>query len=108
MLKANVILKDHTILKQVKLFKSKDMGDTQILTESEAISHLHGNKIVFFGGLYVQGGFIPEQILNYQLFEDENMIEKRIKDFVSNAPTYYVDTADFILNHREELLKLLK
>lgn len=71
---------------------------------------MHGNRTLYFGGMYVQGGLIPEQIMHYDLYEDEDSVEKRIKDFVDNNNSYFDtnDTAEYILEYREQLLEILK
>lgn len=110
MLKADIVMKDNTMLNQVMLFKHKDLGDSQILTKSEVIKYLHGNKTVFFGGNYVQGWFIPQQILHYNLYEDADSVETRVKEFVRNNNSVFDtnDTAEYIIEYREQLLELLR
>jgi len=110
MIKVNIIMKDHSMLNSVNLFKGQQLGDTIIETKSEAINYLHGERIVYFGGKYVQGRLIPNQIMHYDLYEDEDTVEKKIKDFVKNNNSYFDtnDTAEYILEYRKQLLEILK
>lgn len=112
MLKADIVMMDDTILNDVMLFKDRNLGDSQILTREEAEEYLNfeGEKIVYFSGKYVQGGLIPKQIMEYELNEDSATVEKRIKDFVKNNNTVFDtnDTAEYIIEYRDQLLKLLK
>lgn len=109
-LKADIILKDNTMLNQVMLFKSKDLGESRILTESEAIKYLHNDGTVFFCGKYVQGGVIPKQILHYNLYvEDEEKLDSKIREFVYDAVWHSrEDIADFIIENKGMLLEVLR
>ncbi|MCM3109935.1 hypothetical protein [Lederbergia lenta] len=112
MLKANIIMMDETILKEVMLFKDRNMGDSQILTKKEAERYLNSESkgSVYFGGKYVQGWLIPKRIMEYTLIEDSENFEKRVTEFVGKNNTIFDtnDTAAYIIEYRDELLKLLK
>lgn len=109
MLKADIIMKGNTMLNQVMLFKNKNLGESQILTESEAIKYLHDNKTIFFCGKYVQGGLIPNQILSYRLYNDEEgELDKKIKDYVYDSVWHKrEEIAEFITKHKHKLSEIL-
>ncbi len=54
--------------------------------------------------------FSTNKIADYELVEDKEDVENRIKEFVKETPTVLDtnDTAEFIIEHRQELLELLK
>ncbi|WP_080845650.1 hypothetical protein [Cytobacillus gottheilii] len=112
MIKADIVMMDETILNDVMLFRDRNLGDAQILTREEAEKHLNfdSDRIVYFSGKFVQGGLIPKQIMEYKLKEDSETIKNRIKEFVKNNNSIYDtnDTAEYIIEYREQLLKLLK
>ncbi|TCJ00007.1 hypothetical protein [Cytobacillus praedii] len=110
MLKADIILKDNTMLNKVMLFKDQNLGESQILTESEAIKYLHDNRILFFCGKYVQGGLSPSQIMHYHLYAGkEGELDSRIKDFVYESVWHNrTDIADFIIEYKDRLSEILR
>lgn len=113
MIKADITMKDGTVLNQVMLFKGKNLGDTQINTKEEAESYLKISseyRAVYFGGKYVQGVLIPEQVVAYELCEDKDDFAERVERFVEKENEYYDinDTANFIVDNREKLLELLR
>lgn len=112
MIKADIVMMDGSVLNEVMLFKDRNLGDSQILTKEEADEYLdfESDKIVYFSGKYVQGGIISKQIMEYELKGDSETVEERIKEFVKNNNSVYDtnDTAEYIIEYREQLLKLLK
>lgn len=112
MLKADITLIDNTVLNQVLLFKSKDLKSTQIYTKEEAeeLLDFESNRVIYFCGKYVQGSLIVDQIMEYQLFDEADSMEAKIKDFVRNNNTIFDtnDTAEYIIEYREQLLQLLR
>lgn len=65
MIKANIVMKDGSELKEVLLFKSKDLGNSEIKSKAYARLTLNGEnqslKHVYICGKYIQGGIIPQQ-----------------------------------------------
>lgn len=112
MLKADITLIYNTVLNQVMLFKSKDLKSTQIYTkvEAEDLLDFESNSVIYFCGKYVQGSLIVKQIMEYRLFEESDSIEAKIKEFVQNNNSVFDtnDTAEYIIEYREQLLKLLR
>jgi hypothetical protein len=110
MLKANIVMNDSSILNNVYLFKSKKLDDTIINSKKEAEKAIAAERTIFFSGQYIQGGIIPQQIASYDLFEDEEDVQKRLDDFISrNSGIWDLnDTSEFIMEYRKELLDLLK
>ena len=110
MLKADIVMNDGSELKDIILFTSQDLGDSQIMSKDKAEKLLKNNRVVFFSGKYVQGGISTGQISSYYLYEDNEYVKARLVDFVENTKTIYdtVDVADFIFDHRDEILKLIR
>lgn len=112
MLKADITLMDNTILNQVMLFKSKDLKSSQIYTkvEAEELLDFESNRVIYFCGKYVHGSLIVKHIMEYQLFEESDSIEAKIKEFVlkNNTVVDTNDTAEYIIEYREQLLQLLR
>lgn len=112
MLKADIVLMDNTILNQVMLFKGKDLKSAQIHSKEEAeeLLDLESNRTLYFCGKYVQGSLIVKQIMEYQLFDDTDSIEARIKEFVQKNNSVFDtnDTAEYIIEYREQLQQLLR
>lgn len=69
-----------------------------------------GHKITFFGGKYVQGGFISEQVEQYELYTNSEDIKKKLQKFIEKNHGIWdlKDTCEFIMEYRSELLKILK
>lgn len=110
MLKANIVMNDGSKLHNVNLFRGKNLSDTIINSPKEAEELLEGDRTLFFGGKYVQGGFIPKQVSTYKLFEDDESIKTRLDEFIRKNNTCWDlnDTSEFIMEYRKELLNLLK
>lgn len=110
MLKADIVMNDGAKLKDVMLFTNKNLGNSQIFTKDEAEKLLQGRGIVYFGGKYVQGGISVGGIADYFLFEDSEYIKSRLIDFVNSVDTINDKTgiANFVIEHREKLLELMK
>lgn len=78
--------------------------------KSEAEKLLQENRTIFFCGKYIQGGISVGVIADCFLCEDTEYVEYRIFDFVESVNTIYdkTDIANFIIEYREDILRLLK
>lgn len=117
MIKANIVMKDGTELKEVLLFKTKELGDSEIKTKEYAKYILSGQndkhaKHIYVCGKYIQGGIIPQQIASYEIIDDEKEVRESLLNFIKEENTIYdlnySDVIDFIMDNRETLQKILK
>lgn len=109
---ADIVMMDNTILNQVRLYKSKELGDSIITTKDEAdkILDFESSGTIYFSGQYVQGGLITGRIMEYQIFEENESLDEKIDALIERTSDIYDlnDTAEWIMNNREELLKILR
>lgn len=112
MVKLNIEMNDGTLLKEVMLFKNKDLGDSVMRTKGavNAFLKFHGDKTIWYSGMYNQGGLIPSQISNYEIIEDTEEVKSELDEFIKNNSSIWDlnDTSEFIMYHREELLRILR
>lgn len=116
MIKANITMKDGTELKEVLLFKTKGLGDSEITSKGYAILTLKGEnpslKQVYIGNKYIQGAIIPQQIESYELIDNDKEVREFLLNFIQkDNMTYDLDSSvvtDFIIDNRENLLEILK
>ena len=116
MIKVNITMQDGTELKDVSLFESKDLGNSEIRSKEKVRLILNGRdpslKNIYICGKYVQGGIIPQQVANYEIIDDKKKIRQSLLGFIREKNTIYdlnySDVADFMLDNREELLRMLK
>ena len=116
-MKINIWMADGSVLKEVDIFTNKELGDSIVDGKYEAEELLDGEsqKIVYFSGKYVQGGFIPQMILEYEIIDDEPDVLNAVVDFLDNKKNItdmfgctnkYM--ANWIVKNRDELLKILR
>lgn len=57
-MKVNVWMSDGSELKEVNLFRNKELGDNIVSTKAEIkeLLNFENNRTVFFSGKHVQGG----------------------------------------------------
>jgi len=113
-MKVNIIMADESELKEVNVFRNKELGDSIATTKSEIeeLLNFENNKTVYFGGKYIQGGIIPKKISEYEIIDDEEEVSLKLSKFVKeNSGIYdinYPDVSCFIFENRQELLKILR
>jgi len=115
-MKVNIWMADSSELKEVNIFKSKELGDSIISTRSEIeeLLNFENNRTVYFGGKYIQGGIIPQRILEYEIIDDEPDVFNAILNFLDNEniPEMFGVTTEYmakwIIKNREKLLKILR
>ena len=112
MLKINIIMVDGTDLKDISIFKNKELADSIVSTKAEIIQLLNfeNSRIVYFSGKHDQGGLIPQKILEYEFIDDEKDVGNKLKQFINDNSSIYDlnDTCEFIMLYREQLLNILK
>lgn len=114
MLKLNLKMNDGTELKEVIVFRSKEMGDSAIRSKGLFKVFLemeeHKYKTLWFSGKFVQGWLIPVNISEYEFIEDTEEVKENIQKIIDKNSGLYDsnDTLEFVINHREELLRILK
>ena len=112
-IRVNMQMKDGSELKQVNIFRNKELGDSIVSTKSEIeeLLNYENNKNVYFGGKYIQGGIIPKQISKYEIIEDEKEISLALLNFIEENNHVYDfnsnDVMNFIIENRQEILKIL-
>lgn len=113
-MKVNVWMSDGSELKEVNLFRNKELGDSIVSTkaEIEELLNFENNRTVFFSGMYVQGGLIPRKIIEYEIIDDTEDVSSQLLRFVkSNQDIYDInvpDVVDFIVQNRDGILKILR
>lgn len=72
-MKANIIMTDESELKEVYIFRNKELGDSIVSTkeEIELLLNFDSDKTIYFSGNYIQGGLIPKRIQEYEIIDDE-------------------------------------
>lgn len=110
--KVNIWMMDGSELKKVNIFKNKELGDSIVSTKFEIEELFENNRTVFFGGRFVQGGFIPEKIAEYEFVDDEHDMSIALTKFVKqNSGIYDInmpDVVSFVIDNRQDILKILK
>lgn len=109
MLKVDITLKDGTILKEVMLFKGKEQNSgIESISEASELLNKNSGRICFLGSC-TWGDLFVNQILKYEFSDEKKKRENRIKQFVDETSGIYDlnDTAEWIINNKEELRKLL-
>lgn len=64
---------DESELKEVYIFRNKELGDSIVSTkeEIELLLNFDSDKTIYFSGNYIQGGLIPKRIQEYEIIDDE-------------------------------------
>lgn len=107
-------MSDGSELKEVSLFKNKELGDSIASTkaEIEELLNFENNRTVFFGGDYIRGGLIPRKIIEYEVIDDTEGVSSQLLRFVRlNQDIYDInipDVVDFIMRNREGILEILR
>lgn len=113
-MKVNIWMADGSELKEVNLFKNKELGDSIVSTKAEIkeLLNFENSRTVFFSGMHVQGGLIPRKIIEYEIIDDTEDVSLQLLRFVRlNQDIYDInvpDVADFILRNRSGILKILR
>lgn len=112
MIKVNLKMVDGSELKEVCLFKFKELGDSLIDNKNEILKMFNENNIIWFSGNYIQGCFIPQKISSYEFIDDDNDVSSRLLDFIKDSSGIwdinYTDVRDWIMYNRNNLLKILR
>lgn len=112
MVKVNIKMLDETFLSEVFLFKNKDMGESVVRTKEgvRVIFMTQKDRTVWYSGKYTQGWIIPSQIESYEIIEDTEEVKVKLNEFIKkNSGIWDLnDTSEFIMYHREELLRILR
>jgi len=69
-MKLNITMNDGSKLKDVYVFYNKNLGDSEMKTKKEFEDAMQNNKIIFFCGSYIQGGFTPKQVKSFEYIND--------------------------------------
>lgn len=69
-------MEDGSELKDVNVFYNKELSDSMIRNKYDFESAMSANKTIFFGGKYIQGGFIPKRVKSYKYLEHELSIDE--------------------------------
>lgn len=107
-------MSDGSELKEVNLFKNKELGDSIVSTkaEIEELLNFKNNKTVFFSGIYVQGGLIPCRVTEYEIIDDTEDVSSQLLHFVRLNQDIYdiniLDVVDFMVRNRDGILKILR
>lgn len=113
-MKINITMFDDTELREVNLFRSKELGDSIVTTKFEIneLLDFDSNKTVWFSGDYVQGSLIPQRIQEYEIVDDTQDVLKELDKFIKDNQDIWdinvPDVRDFIFENREKLLKILR
>ena len=112
-MKVNIKMVDGSELKKVYIFTHKELGDSIVSTKSEIEKLLNSenNKTVYFSGSHVQGGIIPKRISEYEFIDDEKEVSLELLNFIEENNHIYGfnnnDVVNFIIEYRQEILKIL-
>ena len=113
-MKANIIMVDESELKEVYIFRNKELGDSIVSTkeEIELLLNFDSDKTIYFSGNYIQGGLIPKRIQEYEIIDNEKELSIKLLDYVKKHQDIYDininDVVSFILDNRQNLLKILR
>jgi hypothetical protein len=76
---------DGSVLNDIRLFYSKDLNkytDTEIKSRDAFYQAMESTKTIFFSGKHVQGGFIPQQVKDYEFINGNEI------DFIAAIKEY--------------------
>jgi hypothetical protein len=111
--KVNLKMADGSELKEVNIFRTKELSDSIITDYNELEEVLKTNqpKSLWFSGKYVQGSIIPQRILSYKIIDESEELEDKLREFISETNTIwdinYSDVAGYMVENKEALAKIL-
>lgn len=115
-MKLNITMKDGSVLNDVKVYYKKTLDDSVMTTQEQFTTAMKNNRTMFFGGKYVQGGFIPCQIESYEFLEHEKSIDElapfdeeseNIASNIINEINTYINT-DILKSYVDKLHNVVK
>ena len=113
-MKVDIWMSDGSELKEINLFRGKELGDSIVSTkaEIEELLNFENNRTVFFSGMYIQGALILHKIIEYKIIDDIEDVSSQLLGFVkSNQDIYDInipDVVDFMVQNRDGILKILR